>query len=69
MFPVDIETLPQDLQRNFTVMRTLDQKTEDIKTEIDCCSQKYCQEVGRMSEGERGQLRVGDHSGDVQEGH
>ena len=50
MFPVGIETLPQELQRNFTVMRTLDQKTE-----IDRCSQKYCQEVGRMSEGERGQ--------------
>ena len=53
MFPVGIETLPQELQRNLIVMRTLDQKTEDIKTEIDRCSQKYGQEVGRMSEGER----------------
>ena len=37
------------------MMRTLDQKTEDIKTEIDRCSQKYRQEVGKMSESERGQ--------------
>ena len=52
---VGIETLPQELQRYFTVMRTLDQKTEDIKTEIDRCSQKYRQEVEKMSESERGQ--------------
>ena len=49
MFPVDIETLTQERQTNFTVIRTLDQKTEDIKTEIDRCLQMYGQEVGRMS--------------------
>lgn len=52
--PRGIETLPQELQRNFTVMRTLDQKTEDIKTEIDRCSQSYRQEMGKLSESERG---------------
>ena len=50
---VGIETLPQELQRNFTVMRTLDQKTEDVKTEIERCSQNYRDEVSRLGDKER----------------
>lgn len=48
-----IETLPQELQRNFTVMRTLDQKTEDVTTEIDRCSQNYRDEVSHLSDKEK----------------
>ncbi|XP_064398780.1 inhibitor of growth protein 5-like isoform X2 [Halichondria panicea] len=53
-FLESIETLPQELQRNFTVLRTLDQKTEDIKSEIDQSSQKYRLEVEGLNETERG---------------
>ncbi len=49
-----IETLPQELQRNFTVLRTLDQKTEDVKSEIDHSSRKYRMEVEGLNETERG---------------
>ncbi len=47
--------LPQDLQRNFTVLRTLDQKTEDIKSDIDRFSQEYRGKVCSLTDLERGE--------------
>ncbi|GCB81990.1 hypothetical protein scyTo_0021925, partial [Scyliorhinus torazame] len=36
-----IENLPFELQRNFQLMRDLDQRTEDLKTEIDKLAGEY----------------------------
>ncbi|EDO37532.1 predicted protein [Nematostella vectensis] len=43
-----IETLPFELQRNFTLMKELDQRAQDLLKEIDNMSDKYVAEVRKM---------------------
>ncbi|RDD44253.1 Inhibitor of growth protein 4 [Trichoplax sp. H2] len=54
-----IESLPSELQRNFTLMKDLDQKNQDIKGEIDKLTQQYVQEVSNLKSDER-QQRLDD---------
>ncbi|EDV23924.1 uncharacterized protein TRIADDRAFT_50425 [Trichoplax adhaerens] len=54
-----IESLPSELQRNFTLMKELDQKNQDIKGEIDKLTQQYVQEVSNLKSDER-QQRLDD---------
>ena len=35
-FYIGLETLPAELQRNFQLMRQLDQRSEDLKVGIEC---------------------------------
>ncbi|XP_054159796.1 inhibitor of growth protein 5-like [Oppia nitens] len=44
-----LETLPTDLQRNFTLMRDLDTKTEDLVTKINGAAEEYIQTVPDLS--------------------
>lgn len=44
-----IENLPQELRRNFALMRELDQRTEDLKVDIERNSDSYCRTVNRLN--------------------
>lgn len=44
-----IENLPYELQRNFTLMRELDQRTQDLLKEIDDMADKYAGSVRNLS--------------------
>ncbi|XP_036757222.2 inhibitor of growth protein 5 isoform X2 [Manis pentadactyla] len=48
-----IENLPCELQRNFQLMRELDQRTEDKKAEIDMLAAEYISTVKALSPGQR----------------
>ncbi|XP_064313134.1 inhibitor of growth protein 5 isoform X3 [Phalacrocorax carbo] len=48
-----IENLPCELQRNFQLMRELDQRTEDKKAEIDNLAAEYIEAVKHMLPEER----------------
>ncbi|GAB0193355.1 D-2-hydroxyglutarate dehydrogenase, mitochondrial [Grus japonensis] len=48
-----IENLPCELQRNFQLMRELDQRTEDKKAEIDGLAAEYIESVKNMLPEER----------------
>ncbi|KAL2301001.1 hypothetical protein Nmel_011557 [Mimus melanotis] len=48
-----IENLPCELQRNFQLMRELDQRTEDKKAEIDSLAAAYIESVKNMLPEER----------------
>ncbi|NXV74950.1 ING5 protein, partial [Atlantisia rogersi] len=48
-----IENLPCELQRNFQLMRELDQRTEDKKVEIDGLAAQYIESVKNMLPEER----------------
>ncbi|XP_062438532.1 inhibitor of growth protein 5 isoform X9 [Rhea pennata] len=48
-----IENLPCELQRNFQLMRELDQRTEDKKAEIDSLAAEYIESVKNMLPEER----------------
>ncbi|KAJ7379733.1 Inhibitor of growth protein 4 [Desmophyllum pertusum] len=43
-----IENLPFELQRNFTLMRELDQRTQDLSKEINTMSEDYMANVRSM---------------------
>ncbi|MEE6485786.1 hypothetical protein FKM82_014405 [Ascaphus truei] len=51
-----IENLPFELQRNFQLMRDLDQRTEDLKSHIDRLSCQYMSNARSMSSEEKLQL-------------
>ncbi|XP_024297456.1 inhibitor of growth protein 4-like isoform X1 [Oncorhynchus tshawytscha] len=44
-----IENLPFELQRNFTLMRDLDTRTEDLKGQIDSLAREYTSNVHTIS--------------------
>ncbi|XP_028665825.1 inhibitor of growth protein 4 isoform X2 [Erpetoichthys calabaricus] len=44
-----IENLPFELQRNFQLMRDLDQRTEDLKSEIDSLATEYTTNARTLS--------------------
>uniref|UniRef100_A0A8C4R4Y6 Inhibitor of growth protein n=1 Tax=Eptatretus burgeri TaxID=7764 RepID=A0A8C4R4Y6_EPTBU len=44
-----IENLPNELQRNFHLMRDLDQRTEDLKAEIEGLASEYLNSVAVLS--------------------
>ncbi|KXJ20758.1 inhibitor of growth protein 5 isoform X1 [Exaiptasia diaphana] len=48
-----IENLPFELQRNFTLMKDLDIRTQDLMKEIDSLSEDYVSSVRNMDSGER----------------
>nr|XP_020844680.1 inhibitor of growth protein 5 isoform X1 [Phascolarctos cinereus] len=48
-----IENLPCELQRNFQLMRELDQRTEDKKAEIDILAAEYISTVKNLSPEQR----------------
>ncbi|GAB5576172.1 inhibitor of growth protein 5 isoform X1 [Prionailurus iriomotensis] len=48
-----IENLPCELQRNFQLMRELDQRTEDKKAEIDILAAEYISTVKTLSPDQR----------------
>nr|KAF6353375.1 inhibitor of growth family member 5 [Pipistrellus kuhlii] len=48
-----IENLPCELQRNFQLMRELDQRTEDKKAEIDILAAEYISTVKTLSPEQR----------------
>ncbi|XP_015271548.1 PREDICTED: inhibitor of growth protein 5 [Gekko japonicus] len=48
-----IENLPCELQRNFQLMRELDQRTEDKKAEIDALAAQYISTVRNMTSEQR----------------
>ncbi|KAB1278797.1 Inhibitor of growth protein 5 [Camelus dromedarius] len=48
-----IENLPCELQRNFQLMRELDQRTEDKKAEIDLLAAEYISTVKTLSPDQR----------------
>nr|XP_040124072.1 inhibitor of growth protein 5 [Ictidomys tridecemlineatus] len=50
---VRIENLPCELQRNFQLMRELDQRTEDKKAEIDLLAAEYISTVKTLSPDQR----------------
>ncbi|XP_015417302.1 PREDICTED: inhibitor of growth protein 5 [Myotis davidii] len=50
---VGIENLPCELQRNFQLMRELDQRTEDKKAEIDILAAEYISTVKTLSPEQR----------------
>lgn len=47
------ESLPRELQRNFQLMRELDQRTEDKKAEIDILAAEYISTVKTLSSAQR----------------
>ncbi|CAJ0952658.1 unnamed protein product, partial [Ranitomeya imitator] len=51
-----IENLPFELQRNFQLMRDLDQRTEDLKCHIDRLSRQYMSNARTLSSEEKLQL-------------
>ncbi|KAM9325180.1 inhibitor of growth protein 4 isoform 3-T3 [Gastrophryne carolinensis] len=51
-----IENLPFELQRNFQLMRDLDQRTEDLKRHIDRLSSQYMSNARTLSSEEKLQL-------------
>ncbi|KAM5140855.1 inhibitor of growth protein 4 isoform 1-T1 [Mantella aurantiaca] len=51
-----IENLPFELQRNFQLMRDLDQRTEDLKCQIDRLSSQYMNNARTLSSEEKLQL-------------
>ncbi|XP_077201913.1 inhibitor of growth protein 4 isoform X2 [Paroedura picta] len=48
-----IENLPFELQRNFQLMRDLDQRTEDLKAEIDKLATEYISNARTLSSEEK----------------
>ncbi|XP_023389729.1 inhibitor of growth protein 4 isoform X3 [Pteropus medius] len=48
-----IENLPFELQRNFQLMRDLDQRTEDLKAEIDKLATEYMSSARNLSSEEK----------------
>uniref|UniRef100_A0ACB8ERX1 Uncharacterized protein n=1 Tax=Sphaerodactylus townsendi TaxID=933632 RepID=A0ACB8ERX1_9SAUR len=48
-----IENLPFELQRNFQLMRDLDQRTEDLKSEIDKLATEYISNARMLSSEEK----------------
>lgn len=48
-----IENLPFELQRNFTLMRELDQRTQDLSKEINTMSEEYMANVRDMDAAKR----------------
>ncbi|KAM9170387.1 inhibitor of growth protein 4 isoform 2-T2 [Pangshura tecta] len=48
-----IENLPFELQRNFQLMRDLDQRTEDLKSEIDKLATEYISNARTLSSEEK----------------
>ncbi|XP_038295110.1 LOW QUALITY PROTEIN: inhibitor of growth protein 4 isoform X1 [Canis lupus familiaris] len=48
-----IENLPFELQRNFQLMRDLDQRTEDLKAEIDKLATEYMSSARSLSSEEK----------------
>ncbi|XP_044083610.1 inhibitor of growth protein 4 isoform X5 [Neovison vison] len=48
-----IENLPFELQRNFQLMRDLDQRTEDLKAEIDKLATEYMNSARSLSSEEK----------------
>ncbi|XP_013889845.1 inhibitor of growth protein 5 [Austrofundulus limnaeus] len=48
-----IENLPCELQRNFTLMRDLDNRTEEKKAEIDKLAEEYIANVKNLASGQR----------------
>uniref|UniRef100_A0A8C5X670 Inhibitor of growth protein n=2 Tax=Malurus TaxID=55806 RepID=A0A8C5X670_9PASS len=48
-----IENLPFELQRNFQLMRDLDQRTEDLKSEIDKLASEYISNARTLSSEEK----------------
>ncbi|XP_061060298.1 inhibitor of growth protein 4 isoform X5 [Eubalaena glacialis] len=48
-----IENLPFELQRNFQLMRDLDQRTEDLKAEIDKLATEYMRSARSLSSEEK----------------
>nr|XP_048676530.1 inhibitor of growth protein 4 isoform X2 [Caretta caretta] len=48
-----IENLPFELQRNFQLMRDLDQRTEDLKSEIDKLATEYITNARTLSSEEK----------------
>ncbi|KAL5474455.1 hypothetical protein EMCRGX_G026403 [Ephydatia muelleri] len=52
-FLESIETLPQEMQRNFSVMRDLDQRTQDLIREIETTSQEFKKNVHTLGREDR----------------
>ncbi|NWX67339.1 ING4 protein, partial [Promerops cafer] len=52
-FSAGIENLPFELQRNFQLMRDLDQRTEDLKSEIDKLATEYISNARTLSSEEK----------------
>lgn len=50
-----LETLPTELQRNFNLMRDLDQRTQDLLKDIDGLAEEYLKNVRGMSPEKRTQ--------------
>ncbi|XP_064610405.1 inhibitor of growth protein 4-like [Liolophura sinensis] len=50
-----LESLPTELQRNFTLMRDLDQRAQDLMKEIDKMAEEYLENVRQMSPEKRTQ--------------
>nr|CAB3256163.1 inhibitor of growth protein 5 [Phallusia mammillata] len=48
-----LETLPFELQRNFQLMRQLDQRSENLKVEIDKMTEEYVTEAKNLPPNER----------------
>ncbi|XP_072036439.1 inhibitor of growth protein 5-like [Amphiura filiformis] len=48
-----IENLPFELQRNFTLMRDLDQRTQDLSKQIDDDAKEYLEKVKALSPEQR----------------
>lgn len=48
-FLTALETLPADLQRNFTLMEELDSKTQDLVTKINGNSDNYVTNINLLS--------------------
>uniref|UniRef100_A0A8C6Y1V7 Inhibitor of growth protein N-terminal histone-binding domain-containing protein n=1 Tax=Naja naja TaxID=35670 RepID=A0A8C6Y1V7_NAJNA len=53
MYFEGIENLPFELQRNFQLMRDLDQRTEDLKSEIDKLATEYISNARTLSSEEK----------------
>ncbi|XP_067837827.1 inhibitor of growth protein 4 isoform X2 [Heptranchias perlo] len=51
-----IENLPFELQRNFQLMRDLDQRTEDLKAEIDKLASEYVTNARTLSSDQKVEL-------------
>ena len=48
-----VESLPLEVQRNFTLMRDLDQRTQDLLAEINKMSEQYISSVKSMTASQR----------------
>ena len=52
-FLESIEHLPKELQRNFSLMKDLDKRTQDTMTEVDGCVKEYKRNIAQMVHSEK----------------